>query len=90
MRRPDWVGTILRCTAHHSEAKFCVHVDQPVPEPIRCAPSGGGGAGGGGTFTGCACSSGLTGADVARMVAEAIRRHGWDRWIKLGAVVIEC
>jgi hypothetical protein len=89
MPPPTWVNTILRCNVHRKDHTFCVHVDQEVPEPLRCAPQGGGGGGGGGTLTGCHCSSGMSGADLARLVKDAVR-HGWGRWVKLGAVVIEC
>jgi hypothetical protein len=88
MHSPTWVNTILRCRLHGRESSFCVHVDREVPKPIRRQPQGGG-SGGGGTLTGCTCSSGLTGADLARMVTDAVRR-GWGQWVKLGAVVLEC
>lgn len=39
-------------------------------------------------MTGCTCSSGLTGADLTRMVLDAIRR-GWGRWVSLLAAGVE-
>ena len=82
-----WVNARLTCR-HGRERTFCVRVDREVPEKLRCSP-GGGGVDGGGTLTGCECSAGLTGADLTRLVIDAVRR-GWGRWMSIGAVVVEC
>ena len=77
---PNWVRTILRCPTHRQEATYCVRVDQGVPQPLRCQPSGGRG------MPMCSCAVSVSG-DLQRLVADAVRR-GWGEWIRKGAVAI--
>jgi len=85
-----WVTTIIRCARHQRDcATICVRVDREVPGPLRCSP-GGGSVGGGGSVSSldCPCCGRFDTADLARRVADAMRR-GLGDWIRRRAVVIE-
>lgn len=68
---------------------MCVRVEAEVPGPLRCAPGGGSiGGGGAGDVPDCPCGGRFDIADIARRVADALRR-GRGEWVRRGAVVIE-
>lgn len=89
MGRHNWVTTILRCARHNRDSTLCVRVELEVPGPLRCQPGGGGGGGSGGVLSPCPCGGGITPGDLQRRVSDAMLK-ALGRWLKQGAVVIEC
>jgi hypothetical protein len=82
--RLNWVSVKRRCSRHHRQRELCVKV--PVPEPIRCTPSGG--VGGDGASDGCTCHQ-LATADIVRVVTNILRGER-GKWVRLGEVIVDC
>lgn len=80
----------LRCACGNTST-WCVPVNRGVPPQLRCSPTGGGGGGGNGEIRcgqcGHRCFPSIGAFEKA--VLQAIDR-GWNKWIREGAVVIEC
>ena len=80
----NWVLARLQCRRCHASIDACVRVSREVPAPLRCAP--GGGAIGG--SSGCPHWASGPG-DLQRAVEDELRKSGWGRHVRAGAVVLE-
>lgn len=84
----NWVLVRIECRRCHATTEACVRVSREVPTPLRCTP--GGRAVGGGSST-CSCGAPWPWAagDLQRAVEEELRKGGWGRHIRAGAVLLE-
>ena len=80
----QWVLVRIQCRRCQSSTDACVRVSREVPTPLRCSP--GGGALGG--SSGCPHWPWAPG-DLQRIVDEELRKGGWGRHVRAGAVVLE-
>lgn len=85
-----FVRTIIRCRCGE-QATWCVKISRVVPTPLRCTPAGGGGGGGGSRAIFCPrghrC---LDGPEELERAVESLTVGGWGRWLREGAVTVQC
>lgn len=83
------VKTQLRCSGRQQTVIVCVPVSRGVPEPLRCIPGGAAGRNGGPSL--CEdCTRLLSDPPRLTEAVNDLARHGWEEWIRQGAVIIEC
>jgi hypothetical protein len=84
-----WVLVRIECRRCHASTDCCVRISPNVPTPLRCQPGGGAVVSPG---AGNRCSCGVPWpwgpSDLSRVVEEEVRRNGWGRHMREGAVVL--
>jgi hypothetical protein len=71
---------------HRNDATFCLFIEQQVHPDVACSPAP---AGSGGGEAPCGCFASLDVAALQRRANDQVRKGGWGKWAKQGAIVVE-
>jgi hypothetical protein len=84
-----FVKAMIRCRCGE-QMSWCVRIARAVPTPLRCVPSTAGGSGG---LRAIFCPHGhrcMDGPEELERAVEVLTSGGWGRWLRAGAVIVEC